>query len=320
MKTKLRRFLYWFIGGLVVAFVLLLLPFNPPKWTASEISQRVDLMNEKAAIDTPHHTLGKKTREVNLALFEKVERGEALSEEESAKYRVLYQSILNEKQHELSLLDDQLTVLTNYKLDEKNNVGSMGIEGSHDHHDASAGANMVALWEDLAKLDQAEGAMASYSRVRAALAAYKDLDDIVLHMATRAADQIGTTRASKDCRRATGGVRADDASLQKRAVRSRELTGLHRRGSPGAGSLHRAGRAGAGPRLRQAGARRAKPRGAMGHVAVAGAAAAWRHHEPDSPGESGILDRAQLRFWRELSFRLCDLDSEDPRSSDRWCC
>jgi hypothetical protein len=184
MKTKLRRFLYWFIGGLLVAIVLLLLPFNPPRWTASEIGRRVDLLNEKAAIDTPHHTLGKKTREANLALFEKVERGEALSEEESAKYRVLYQSILNDKQHELSLLDEQLTVLTNYKPDEKNNVGTMGIEGSHDHHDASAGANLEALREDLAKLDGADGAMFSYTRVRAALAAYKDLDDIVLHMAT----------------------------------------------------------------------------------------------------------------------------------------
>jgi len=184
MKTKLRRFLYWFIGGLVVAFVLLCLPFNPPKWTASEISHRVDLLNEKAAIDTPHHTLGKETREANLALFERVERGEALSEEESAKYRVLYQSILNDKQHELSLLDDQLTVLTNYKPDEKNNVGTMGIEGTHDHHDASAGANLAALREDLAKLDQADGASSSYTRVRTALAAYKDLDDIVLHMAT----------------------------------------------------------------------------------------------------------------------------------------
>ncbi|MES1264157.1 MAG: hypothetical protein ABUU24_00725, partial [Variovorax sp.] len=104
--------------------------------------------------------------------------------EESAKYRLLYQSILNDKQHELSLLDGQLTVLTNYKLDEKNNVGTMGIEGAHDHHDASAGANLVALWEDLAKLDHSEGALSSYARVRAALAAYKDLDDIVLHMAT----------------------------------------------------------------------------------------------------------------------------------------
>ena len=184
MKTKLRRFLYWFMGGLVVALVLLCLPFNPPKWTASEISRRVDLLNEKAAIDTPHHTLGTKTREAHLALFERVERGEALSVEESAQYRVLYQSILNEKQHELSLLDDQLTVLTNYKPDERNNVGSMGIEGTHDHHDDSSGANLAALREDLAKLDQADGALSTYTRVRTALAAYKDLDDIVLHMAT----------------------------------------------------------------------------------------------------------------------------------------
>ena len=184
MKTKLRRFLYWFIGALVLAIVLLCLPFNPPKWSASEISARVDLLNEKAAIDTPHHTLGKKTREANLALFEKVERGEALSVEESAKYRVLYQSILNEKQHELSLLDGELTVLTNYKPDEKNNVGTMGIEGTHDHHDASSEANLKALRGDLARLDNATGALSSYARVRAALAAYKDLDDIVLHMAT----------------------------------------------------------------------------------------------------------------------------------------
>ena len=41
MKTRLRRLLYWFIGGLVVAFVLLCLPFNPPKWTAGEISERM---------------------------------------------------------------------------------------------------------------------------------------------------------------------------------------------------------------------------------------------------------------------------------------
>jgi hypothetical protein len=60
----------------------------------------------------------------------------------------------------------------------------MGIEGTHDHHDASAGANLAALREDLAKLDGADGALLSYTRVRTALAAYKDLDDIVLHMAT----------------------------------------------------------------------------------------------------------------------------------------
>jgi len=184
MKTKLRRVLLWVAVGLVVAFGLLCLPFNPPKLTPSEIAQKVDLLNEKAGIDTPHHQLGKKTREANLALFEKVERGEPLSVDESAAYRVLYQAILNEKQQELSLLDDELTVLTNYMPEEKNNVGTLGIEGEHDHHDASAGANLAALRKDLERLDQADGALDSYTRVRAALSAYKDLNDIVLHMAT----------------------------------------------------------------------------------------------------------------------------------------
>ncbi|MES1265148.1 MAG: hypothetical protein ABUU24_05780, partial [Variovorax sp.] len=175
MKTKLRRVLLWVLVGLAAGFVFLCLPFNPPKWTASEISDRVDRLNEEAGILTPHHKLGKKTREAHLALFEKVEQGKPLSPEESAEYRVLYQSILNEKQHELSLLDNELTVLTNYKPEEHNNVGTLGIAGKHDHHDASAAANLAALRQDLARLESASGVTGSYTRVRAALSAYKDL-------------------------------------------------------------------------------------------------------------------------------------------------
>jgi len=181
---KLRRFLGWLAAVLVVAFVALLFPFDPPKWTASEIGGRVDLLNEKAAIETPHHTLGKKIRAAHLALFEKVESGQPLTAEESAEYRVLYQTILNQKQHELSLLDGELTVLTNYMPEKPNNVGSFGIEGKHDHHDASAGANLAALRQDLQRMESASGPLASFTRVRAAIEAYKDLDDVVLHMAT----------------------------------------------------------------------------------------------------------------------------------------
>jgi hypothetical protein len=184
MKTKLRRFLLWTTGGLIVAFVLLCLPFNPPKWTASEISERVDLLNEKAGILTPHMKLGKKTRKANLALFEKVESGQQLTADESAAYRVLYQSILKDKQRMLAMLDDQLTVLTDFMPGEANNVGTHGIEGSHDHHDASAGANLAALRRDLEQLESASGVFASFTRVGAAIGAYKDLDDVILHMAT----------------------------------------------------------------------------------------------------------------------------------------
>jgi hypothetical protein len=184
VKTRFRRILLWATAVLVLGFVLLCFPYDPPKWTASEISEKVDLLNENSAVTTPHLTLGKKTREANLALFEKVERGQELTTEESAAYRVLYQSILKDKQSELKLLDHQLTVLTDFRLQEKNNVGTLGIEGSHDHHDSSAGANLSALRGDLTRLEQASGLTASYTRVRAALGAYKNLTDIIEHMGT----------------------------------------------------------------------------------------------------------------------------------------
>jgi hypothetical protein len=183
MKTRARRTLGWSIVVLVVAFVLLCLPFDPPPLSAAEVAARVDLLNEKAAIVTPHFELGKKTRDAHLELFEKVERGEPLTADESASYRVFYQLILKDKQHELAELDRQLTVLTDYQPGEKNNVGTLGIEGSHDHHDASAGANLAELRGDLTRLENARGPTASFTRVRAALAAYKDLDDILMHMA-----------------------------------------------------------------------------------------------------------------------------------------
>jgi hypothetical protein len=184
MKTRTRRVLGWGAAILVLALVLACLPFNPRKWSAAEIATRVDLLNEKAAIDTPHHDLGKKIREQNLALFEKVESGQQLTEGESADYRVLYQSILRGKQSEFKKIDHELVVMTNYMPRENNNVGTQGIEGSHDHHDASAAANLAALRRDLERLERASGVTASFTRVNAAIAAWKDLDDVILHMAT----------------------------------------------------------------------------------------------------------------------------------------
>ena len=163
---------------------MLALPFNPRPWNAADIAARVDLLNEKAAIQTPHMTLGKDIRKANLTLFEKVERGAPLTVDESATYRVLYQTILKDNQAKLALLDHELTVLTNYEPQAHNNVGTLGIEGSHDHHDASSSANLVALRRDLAAMDSASGALASITRIRAAIEAWKDLDDVILHMAT----------------------------------------------------------------------------------------------------------------------------------------
>jgi hypothetical protein len=184
MKPKLRRVAWTLLVLLLLAVLLAAMPFDPPKWSAQAIAARVDLLNEKAAIQTPHLTLGKDIRAANLALFEKVERGTTLTAEESATYRVLYQTILKDNQEKLALLDRELTVLTNYMPAAHNNVGTLGIEGSHDHHDASSLANLAALRADLARLDAAEGAFGSPARVRAAIEAWKDLDDVILHMAT----------------------------------------------------------------------------------------------------------------------------------------
>jgi len=184
MKTRFKRIALWVIAALVLAFVFLCFPYDPPKWTASEISEKVDLLNENSAVTTPHLKLGKKTREANQALFEKVESGQPLSADESAAYRVLYQSILKDKQPLLRRLDRELTVLTNFRIEEKNNVGTLGIEGSHDHHDSSAAANLLALRGDLLRVDHASGATASLTRIRAAIDAYKDLTDIIEHMGT----------------------------------------------------------------------------------------------------------------------------------------
>jgi hypothetical protein len=181
---KPRRIGFWLLVLLLLALFVLALPFDPPRWNADAIRARVDLLNEKAAIETPHKTLGKDIRTANLALFEKVEQGTPLTAEESATYRVFYQTILKDNQAKLALLDRELTVLTNLDPQAANNVGTMGIEGSHDHHDASSFANLNALRADLAKLDAADGALGSVTRIRAAIEAWKDLDDVILHMAT----------------------------------------------------------------------------------------------------------------------------------------
>ena len=107
--------------------------------------ERVDLLNENSAVTAPHMKLGRR-RGRQISLFSrKWSAGSRSRAEESATYRVLYQSILKDKQSELKLLDHQLTVVTNFRLEEKNNVGTFGIEGSHDHHDASAAENLSAL-------------------------------------------------------------------------------------------------------------------------------------------------------------------------------
>lgn len=159
-------------------------PYDPPAWTAEEIRQRVDLLNDIAA-QTPHKRLAsKETLERNRALFERVERGTELTIDESAEYRILYQGILKDNQTYLRLFDWDLTVLPNVRMSEANNVGDHGISGHHDHHDASARANFKNVESSLDAIRSASGAFASITRIVNATVAYKDLNDVLFHLAT----------------------------------------------------------------------------------------------------------------------------------------
>jgi hypothetical protein len=159
-------------------------PYDPPARTPQEISDLSDIVNEAAAVIVPHKTLGKEIRSENLALFEKVERGAELSEEESAQYRGLYQKIVFNNQRFFWSYDHQVTVMADVGMQMANNVGGHGVAGRHDHHDASARINLELLKGNLARIDSASGAGASFVRIYSAIKAYKNLTDLMLHFGT----------------------------------------------------------------------------------------------------------------------------------------
>lgn len=169
-------------GGL--AFAAWRTPYDPPPYSPQEVTHWVDVINEASSVIVPHKTLGKKIRYEHQGLFEKVEKGSELSEAETAEYRKLYQKIIFNNQFFFRSYDHQVTILENVEPSLANNIGGMGIIGSHDHHDVSARANLALLKGNLARLDAATGAFASLKRVLSAAKAHKNLTDIMLHLGT----------------------------------------------------------------------------------------------------------------------------------------
>jgi hypothetical protein len=191
MKVRHRFRRMWIVVTAVVlaplAIVLLyvLLRYNPPALSPQQITERVDRLNEGAAVQVPHLSLDDgKTRAKHLELFQRVERGEVLSDEESARYRVIYQELLREHQRYLRTFDSNLTVLLNVGMSQPNNVHGKGIEGLHDHHDESARSNFRDMRDEISRMSNAHGPAASLVRTKNAIYAYKDLTDILLHLAT----------------------------------------------------------------------------------------------------------------------------------------
>ncbi len=149
---------------------------------ADDIRRYSGLLNEIAAVDVPHNDfLSDEQRQNHTVVLDKVEDGLELSPEESSEYRQLIQSVLFDYQSRLVWLDRNLTVLSDVGMDRLNNIGGSGISGHHDHHDASARRNFADL--SLA-LDRTEAANSwPTSRILSANRAYKNLTDIVLHLA-----------------------------------------------------------------------------------------------------------------------------------------
>jgi hypothetical protein len=159
-------------------------PYDPPAWTSGEITHWVDVINEASSVLAPHRSLGDDVRSRNVPLFVKVESGTELTDIETLEYRKLYQEIIFNNQRLFKTYDGQVAVLTDAAPQTANNIGGKGIMGHHDHHDASARANLKLLKENLASIDNASGIAAPWTRVFSAAKAHKNLTDIMLHLGT----------------------------------------------------------------------------------------------------------------------------------------
>lgn len=159
-------------------------PWNPPARTPQEIAALTDIINEASSVIVPHKTLGKKIRFENLALFERVEKGEELSEADSQTYRKLYQQIILNNQTFFWAYDHQVTSMPDIGIEMGNNAGGKGIAGTHDHHDVSARKNLDLLKGNLATLESASGLTGPLVRIFAAAKAHKNLTDLMLHFGT----------------------------------------------------------------------------------------------------------------------------------------
>lgn len=179
LLARLTRFVFKLLVLAVVVLMVAAVFQNVSPLTADEIRRKSDEANQSAAVNVPHGFDNGAHRNAALDLFTKVERNQELSDAESARYRVAYQTIIFEKQSTLRRFDSSLTVLADVEMDRPNNVGGSGISGHHDHHDASVRANLASLTRELAALDGAP-----VLRARFGALAYKDLSDILAHLGT----------------------------------------------------------------------------------------------------------------------------------------
>lgn len=178
-----RLGLFLVIVMVVAVLAIAICCATPPAASALIITQKVDVLYDAASIQVPHFIDDGVLRQQHEALFLAAEQGEALSVESSNQYRKLYQELLVKKQFLFRHYDSQLTVLKDHALHHVNNLGGSGIQGEHDHHDVSARENARELFRSRTWLiAHPHSSGFSPERVFMAIAAYKDLNDILFHL------------------------------------------------------------------------------------------------------------------------------------------
>lgn len=184
----MEKVLIW-IFSLVTGICLLVwvygVPSPPQKLTRADLIERIRALNESTAWHVPHFGLDDGViRTQYEALFAPMEQGQVLSTSDSRRYREIYQQLLRENRSGLAFFDRNLTVLVDHAMDIDNNVGSTGIAGDHDHHDASIRSNLNDIQANLEILSGSSFFGFSPAKILAGLLVHKDTMDILLHVGT----------------------------------------------------------------------------------------------------------------------------------------
>ncbi len=160
----------------------------PTPLPSKYISQKISGLHQIASIWVPHFEIDNgQLRQQYRSLFEKVEQHIPLSDEECESYRKIYQQLLFKDQRKFSLFDAQLSFVDDLAMTEKNNVGGLGVEGRHDHHDMSSRNNFSEIAISVNYLQQYPHDKDwgfSWRRVGQAIGIYKNLNDLLFHLAT----------------------------------------------------------------------------------------------------------------------------------------
>jgi len=155
---------------------------NRTPHTSAEIALLTDRLFEFGAVDFVHAKVGGE----HAPLFDCVAKGLVLTPAQSRAYRTAYQAMLLDNQRLFTVLDANLELRQDAGLGQPNNTGGTGIAGLHDHHDASAANNAVEIAQQLDALKTS----GHIKRIALANDIYKDLTDLMVHMAP-AAHSVG---------------------------------------------------------------------------------------------------------------------------------